>query len=438
MYLRIPFKVDQLDAIDNLLLKAEYDDGFIAYLNGTEITSRFAPEAVSFDSAATSSRFDVASLVPELIDLSEFKGLLQEGDNVLGFQALNIDRSDADLFLSPRLVAFDNDNPIVLEQSATIKARVFRDGIWSALSQADFSTAVAATVSDLRVSEIHYHPRSSTDAEIEAGFENADDFEFIEVLNIGQQAIDLSDTSFVTAIVEGAEEGIEFEFAESAISELAPGQRAVIVEDIRAFNFRYGTGLPVAGKWSGQLSNSSETITLKIGEETVQSFAYSDLWYPSSDGTGASLEVVSPSETAPDLWGSAGTWQAGEFDGSPGLAVSSPPGDANRDGVFDSSDLILAFQAAEFEDDVAGNSTWEEGDWNHDGDFTTSDFVVAFRFGAYIDQVAAAAGVADRMTESRVLRAESKPQLSDADLFTALDTSMNARDQVFRDWIDQV
>ena len=59
------------------------------------------------------------------------------------------------------------------------------------------------------------------------------------------------------------------------------------------------------------------------------------------------------------------------------------PGDANLDGVFNSSDFVLVFRAAEYEDDVASNSTWAEGDWNCDGEFNTTDFVVAFQAGGY-------------------------------------------------------
>ena len=58
-------------------------------------------------------------------------------------------------------------------------------------------------------------------------------------------------------------------------------------------------------------------------------------------------------------------------------------GDSNLDGEFSSTDFVLVFQAGEYEDGVAGNSTWAEGDWNGDGDFDTSDFVGAFQAGGY-------------------------------------------------------
>ncbi|MFC1758408.1 FG-GAP-like repeat-containing protein [Planctomycetota bacterium] len=62
-----------------------------------------------------------------------------------------------------------------------------------------------------------------------------------------------------------------------------------------------------------------------------------------------------------------------------------PVGDANGDRRFDSSDLVKVFQAAEYEDDVPGNSTFQEGDWNGDGDFDSSDLVVAMQNGSYSD-----------------------------------------------------
>jgi hypothetical protein len=59
-------------------------------------------------------------------------------------------------------------------------------------------------------------------------------------------------------------------------------------------------------------------------------------------------------------------------------------GDSNRDGIFNSADLVLVLQAGEYEDDVAGNSTFEKGDWNGDGEFNSRDLVFAFQQGNYV------------------------------------------------------
>ena len=67
-------------------------------------------------------------------------------------------------------------------------------------------------------------------------------------------------------------------------------------------------------------------------------------------------------------------------------------GDANLDGRFDSSDLILVLSANEYEDSIPLNSTWAEGDWNADGEFTSRDIVAAFMTGAYEGGAMAATG----------------------------------------------
>ena len=58
-------------------------------------------------------------------------------------------------------------------------------------------------------------------------------------------------------------------------------------------------------------------------------------------------------------------------------------GDANLDGVFNSGDLVQVFQRGEYEDGVAGNSSWGDGDWNGDREFDSADFVAAFKAGSF-------------------------------------------------------
>ena len=58
-------------------------------------------------------------------------------------------------------------------------------------------------------------------------------------------------------------------------------------------------------------------------------------------------------------------------------------GDSNLDGEFNTTDLTFIFQAGEYEDGIAGNSTWATGDWNGDADFDTTDLVSAFAGGGF-------------------------------------------------------
>lgn len=63
------------------------------------------------------------------------------------------------------------------------------------------------------------------------------------------------------------------------------------------------------------------------------------------------------------------------------------PGDANGDGLFNSSDLVAVWQAGEYEDWIEANSIFQTGDWNGDGDFDSSDLVLAFQLGAYESEI---------------------------------------------------
>jgi D-alanyl-D-alanine carboxypeptidase len=76
-----------------------------------------------------------------------------------------------------------------------------------------------------------------------------------------------------------------------------------------------------------------------------------------------------------------------------------PYGDANLDGLFNSTDLIKMFQAGKYENPRASNATWGEGDFNQDGFFTSDDIILAFRGGAYTTAGAVAASRDARLLE---------------------------------------
>jgi hypothetical protein len=104
-YMRAEFNVDDRTAFDLLKLTAQYDDGFVAYLNGVIVASANAPAALDFQSAATMSHdgselveFDVtAELAPG--------GALIDGTNILALHGLNASAVDDDFFILPELTA---------------------------------------------------------------------------------------------------------------------------------------------------------------------------------------------------------------------------------------------------------------------------------------------------------------------------------------------
>ena len=268
-------------------------------------------------------------------------------------------------------------------------------GHWSAPVQFVANAAVSTELAEsLRVSEVNYNPAAPTAAELANGFESNSDFEFIELINIGAESIDLSAAALDRVDTEQGEQGVGFSFAEGTITVLEPGQRVLVVEDLEAFNSRYGSDLPVAGQWNGRLSNNSEQITVSAFGSVIQQFTYDDEWHASTDGLGATLESVDVNATDLARWSTAAGWKASPvIGGTPGAGgIDRLPGDSNGDGNFDSSDLVVAFQSGEYEDGIAGNSTFEEGDWNQDGDFDSSDLVYVFQLGLY-EVVAARSGL---------------------------------------------
>ena len=175
---------------------------------------------------------------------------------------------------------------------------------------------VNATISsdNLRISEIHYNPAAPTASELAAGFDNNNDFEFIEIYNPSSSgAINLNGVQF--------NDGVEFDFGNV---NLQAGQRAVIVENINAFTERYGDNVNVLGQWSGALNNDGERVTLVDGDlNEIMSVNYgnNDPWYNAADGNGFSLVLEDAVNTPVDELGKYYNWTSSTvFGGTPGEA----------------------------------------------------------------------------------------------------------------------
>ncbi len=91
-----------------------------------------------------------------------------------------------------------------------------------------------------------------------------------------------------------------------------------------------------------------------------------------------------PPSFFPDDWDLDGNAGVNQQDVELALeTLGTGAGDANLDGIFDSSDLIQVFQAGRFENGQPKSATWQTGDWNTDGKFNTADLVMAFQKGKY-------------------------------------------------------
>jgi hypothetical protein len=187
---------------------------------------------------------------------------------------------------------------------------------WSAPAEAFFFVdSVPADASNLVISEFHYRPADASPSEIAAGINDRDRFEFIELMNSGTEELNLTDVRFTA--------GIGFDFSSSDLRTLAPGAHVLLVNDLFAFETRYGTAHSdqIAGEYSGNLSNDGELLTLIDAAGTnIRSFIYNDQppWPEGADGDGFSLVLINPGQTPPPDHADPFNWRESISTGSPG------------------------------------------------------------------------------------------------------------------------
>lgn len=316
-YLRIPFTVSAEDLADFefLNLRVKYDAGFVAFLNGQKVAEADAPATPEWNSTAMVEHPDELALVFRNHDLTSSIGALVEGDNLLAIQGLNSASDDEDFLISAELVAWDihpdaEIHPEAMEATSTVQlteslrlaSRVLDVGEWSPLEKASY--AIGPVTESLRITEVHYHPDATAEAE------------FIELKNIGDETIRLRWVRFTN--------GIDFTFPSL---ELAPGEIVVLVGDPVAFESVYGAGLPVVGVYEGRLSNYGERIRIEdsLGA-AILDFDFSDGWHPTTDGAGPSLTFRQAGEASPEKWNDEAFW-------SPSSVIGGTPGE-DDEGPF--------------------------------------------------------------------------------------------------------
>jgi hypothetical protein len=312
-YVRIPFTVNQaeLDSCNILTLRMRYDDGMVIWLNGEKVAEANAPSSLVWNASATNNHEAEAW---DTFDISSFINKLLPGENLLAIHGLNVELNSSDFLIGIELVAGIASNPgeisknalqytepLVIDQTTCIKARVFDTVNWSAVHEA--TLWVLQGMENLRVSEMHYHPQD------ESTVDNDDrEYEFIELKNIGDETLDLSGIYF--------SRGIDYLFPDNA--EIDPDAFIVLASNKSAFFNRYG--FQAFGEYNGQLDNNGETLALNSAAgDTIIKIRYTDQypWPKSADGDGYS---VVPREKDPYLdQNDAVNWIAStEIHGNPG------------------------------------------------------------------------------------------------------------------------
>lgn len=289
-YVRIPFEVDagELATWNFMTLQMRYDDGFVAYLNGTQIAASNAPGGVQWSSSATQTNDDGAAVTWENFNANTFVGSLQAGTNILAIHALNESTGSSDFLNQARISVGFNEGggtetggieytgPITLTETARLFARVLDPSGghatnsgqtpvgtgWSAPIQLEYLVdEVPADATNLAISEIMFDPYDLGDALTGDG-----EFEWVELQNISGGRISLTGCAFTG--------GIDFVFPARS---LGAGERILVVKNQAAFEQVYGSGRNslIAGMYSGSLNNGGETLEIRDASGAmIQSAVY--------------------------------------------------------------------------------------------------------------------------------------------------------------------
>lgn len=347
-YLRHNVVISNPASFSHFDLDVLYDDGVAVYVNGNEVArTTNLPMNAAFDTYATSPSPSERDFERFTITASSFVN----GENVIAVELHNERSGSSDVSFDLKLRGEINipdggllTLPVTLSDPTQFNARAFNSdtGLWSALTSTFFTiNSEPASAENLVISEIHYHPEEPASAEELAVSSNRDDYEFIELLNIGSKVVELTGVHFG--------DGITFSFANNSL--LDPGARVVLVRDIDAFTVRYGAGVTIAGEYSMGLSNGGERLSLDLeGVGVLHELTYIDEapWPAAADGSGVSLVLLNP-ESGPDhalseSWGfhtiSGGAPGVADSAAGPGFAdwktengVVNDDEDSDQDGL---------------------------------------------------------------------------------------------------------
>jgi hypothetical protein len=260
-YLRVPFNVASAASVSSLNLRVKYEDGFVAYLNGTKVAERDAPGAPVWNSAATADRTATQATTAEDIDISQFRNLLVNGSNVLAIQGLNSSAASEEFLLVPELTAQVNS--------------VGTPQYFYTPTPAAPNIAGAGVV----INEIHYNPDVETQL-----------VDFVELFNSSTQPIDVSGWKFTN--------GITFVFP--AGTTIGAGQYLVLAQNSGQFQSKFG--FAPFGQFVGTLSTNGEKVALaNAANKTVDEVDYGAgfPWPTVGDplttpGTGGSIQLINP------------------------------------------------------------------------------------------------------------------------------------------------
>jgi len=285
---RVPFTIssENLAKLSALKLGVRYDDGFIAYINGTKVVEMNAPSDPQWNSLAPDNH---EAQQMETFDISPYLNQLRSGQNLLAIQALNVSLGSSDFIIMAELnggiieaggeltssSALEYTTPITISKTTRVLARTLYNGQWSAVR--DITLAVTEDLSAMKITELHYHPLPTI---VGTDTTDGDLYEFLEIKNLGGASINLTGAAFT--------KGVSYSFPTQA--SLAANQYIILCSSAEHFKQRYG--FDADGQYTGNLSNGGERVVMTAATgDTIISVKYNDKapWPLEADSTGQSL-----------------------------------------------------------------------------------------------------------------------------------------------------
>ena len=100
--IRCPFTVADLAAFTNITLKMKYEDGFVAFVNGTQVAQANNPAALTYNSNAPVALDE--TIVNAWSEFTIPANLLRTGTNLLAIQGLNSSANSSDFIILPEII----------------------------------------------------------------------------------------------------------------------------------------------------------------------------------------------------------------------------------------------------------------------------------------------------------------------------------------------
>jgi hypothetical protein len=240
IYIRIPFNVTDPAAFDDLELRMQWDDGFVAFLNGDFLAADNNPAVVTYNSSSDGNGPEASVGSFDIYKVAGGLGSLVAGQNILTIHGLNQSTGSSDFLIRPELYGAS-------------------------------TTAGASGQPPLEFGAIEFSPASGNQDE-----------EFVEITNPFGFAVDISGWQITG--------GIEHTFAPGTV--IPQDGSLYLSPDVNSFRARAaspsgGEGYFIQGNFKGHLSSFGETLNLLDAEANL----LSTTTYP-GDPSDAQLSLV--------------------------------------------------------------------------------------------------------------------------------------------------